>query len=57
MALDVARNAVLLVPLPAVGARAVCAAAFSGHPGGTNLGILEDSGPPGETGQAPVSDG
>ena len=56
-AIDVARTAVLLVPLPAVGARAACAAAFFGPLGGTNLGILEDGGPPGETGWAPVPDG
>ena len=57
VALDLAQTAVLLVPLPAVGARAAYAAAFFAPPGGTNLGILEDGGPPDETGRAPVPDG
>ena len=54
--LDVAQTAVFLVPFPAVGARTACAAAFFGPPGGTNLGILEYCGPPGDTGRAPVPD-
>ena len=55
--LAVALAAVSLVPLPVVGARAAYTDAFFGPPGGTNLGILEDGGPPGETGRAPVPDG
>ena len=55
--LAVALAAVSIVPLPAVGARAAYVAAFFGPPGGTNLGILEDGGPPGETGRATVPDG
>ena len=45
-----------LATLPLVGTRAARADAFIGPPRGTNLGILEDGGPPGETGQASVPD-
>ena len=44
-------------PLLALGAGAVCAAAFFSPPGGTDFGIQEDGGPPGETGRAAVPDG
>ena len=55
--LAVALAAEFLATLPMVGARAARADAFFGPPGGTNLGILEDGGPPGETGLASVPGG
>ena len=48
-------NGALAAPL-APGALATGAAAFFSPPGGTDFGILEDGGPPGETGRAAVPD-
>ena len=49
-------DGVVAAPL-APGTRSTGAAAFFSLPGGTAFGILEDGGPPGETGHAAVPDG
>ena len=47
----------MMAALPALGACIACAAAIFSPHGCTNFGILEDGGPPGETGSAAVPDG